>query len=226
MTWAVERVPTLVPMRIARITVDMHRAVPVERLHVGAEIVRQGKRVQLVLATITDDRGIEVARATALRLRLGEGPPQTTDPRRPALVTPPFGPVRPRRAEPRNLNGFAAALETRDAGEAPGSGWYRVSAPIVAGEASSPTVRLAWASDFTANSGNYLDHAHWSAINPDLTIHLARPPIGEWTCVATRNWYERDGIGHARADLFDVDGFVGTCTAAALVDEVPAPYFN
>lgn len=226
LTWAVERVPTLVPMRIARITIDMHRAVPVERLHVHAEIVREGKRLQVVLATITDDRGLEVSRATALRLRLGAGPDEPTDPRRPPVVTPPFGPRRPRRSEPRNLNGFAGALEVREAGEAPGRGWYRVTEQVVAGEEPSAVVRLAWASDFTANSGNYLDHLRWSAINPDLTIHLAREPRGEWTCVATRNWYEHDGIGHARADLFDLDGFVGTCTATALVDEVAAPYVN
>ena len=41
LTWAVERVPTLVPMRIARITVDMHRRVPLGRLGVHAEIVRE-----------------------------------------------------------------------------------------------------------------------------------------------------------------------------------------
>ena len=62
---------------------------------------------------------------------------------------------------------------------------------------------LAWASDFTANSGNYLDLRRWSAINADLTITLARAPQGEWTGVATRAWYALDGIGHARADLFD-----------------------
>src|SRR6478735_11071683 len=74
LTWAVERVPTLVPMRIARITVDMHRPVPLGRLGVSAEVVREGKRLQLVVALIRDEDGLEVARATALRLRLGHGP--------------------------------------------------------------------------------------------------------------------------------------------------------
>ena len=82
------------------------------------------------------------------------------------------------------------------------------------------------AADFTANSGNYLDGRRWSAINPDLTMHIARAPRGEWTAVATRAWYGLDAIGHARADLFDLDGFVGTCTTMALVDEVPAPYLS
>jgi hypothetical protein len=94
---------------------------------------------------------------------------------------------------------------------------------VIAGEETSPTVRLAWASDMTANSGNYLDLTRWSAINADLTINLNRAPQGEWTGVATRAWYALDGIGHARADLFDLDGFVGTCTASLLVDEIAAP---
>ena len=101
---------------------------------------------------------------------------------------------------------------------------FRATRPVVAGEQASPVVRLAWAADFTANGGNYLDLSQWSAINSDLTITLGRAPVGEWTGIATRAWYAHDGIGHARADLFDVDGFVGTCTASLLVDEVAAPY--
>ena len=49
-------------------------------------------------------------------------------------------------------------------------------------------------------------------------------PVGEWTGIATRVWYACDSIGHARAELFDTDGFVGTCTASLFVDEMAAPY--
>ncbi len=225
LTWAVERVPTLVPMRIARITVDMHRPVPLGRLQLGAEVVREGKRLQIVVATISDERGLEVARATALRFRLADGPDAPTDPALPPVAVPPWGPRRTVEHRREGLNGFAGALETRDGGErGQATSWYHATRPVVAGEEPSPTVRLAWASDFTANSGNYLDLARWSAINADLTINLARTPVGDWTGVATRAWYATDGIGHARADLFDVDGFVGTCTASLLVDEVAAPY--
>ncbi len=225
LTWAVEGVPTLVPMRIARITVDMHRRVPLGRLHVSAEIVRQGKRLQLVVATITDPGGQEVARATALRFRVGMGPDAPTDPSRPPIVTPELGQPRASVSRSGDLNGFIDATEMRDAGS-PGAAtsWYRATRPVIAGEETSPIVRLAWASDMTANSGNYLDLTRWSAINADLTINLNRAPRGEWTGVATRAWYSNDGIGHARADLFDRDGFVGTCTASLLVDEVAAPY--
>jgi hypothetical protein len=225
LTWAVERVPTLVPMRVVRITIDMHRRVPLGRLSVDAEIVREGKRLQVVVATIRDPGGLEVARATALRFRLGEGPDAPSDPRLPPIATPPWGELRAHQPRSNDLNGFMDAAEMRDAGS-PGAAttWYHATRPVIAGEEPSPTVRLAWASDFTANSGNYLDLKRWSAINADLTINLNRAPHGEWTGVATRAWYAHDGIGHARADLFDRDGFVGTCTASLLVDEVAAPY--
>jgi acyl-CoA thioesterase len=133
--------------------------------------------------------------------------------------------VRKQQRRSSNLNGFIDATEMRDAGQSgAATTWYRATRPVIAGEEPSPTVRLAWASDFTANSGNYLDLTRWSAINADVTISLGRAPQGEWTGVATRAWYAQDGIGHARADLFDRDGFVGTCTASLIVDEVAAPY--
>jgi hypothetical protein len=226
LTWEVERVPTLVPMRIARITIDMHRRVPLGRLEVQAEVAREGKRLQVVVATLRDPEGIEVARATALRFRLGSGPDAPTDPRLPPLVTPPWGSERGRQTRPSGgRNGFMDATEVREAGSADAAtSWYRAIRPVIAGEDPSPIVRLAWASDFTANSGNYLDLSRWSAINSDLTIQIARVPQGEWTGVATRSWYAQDGVGLSRADLFDRDGFVGTCTASLLVDEIAAPY--
>lgn len=225
LTWAAERVPTLVPMRMARITVDMHRRVPLGPLAVDAEVIREGKRLQLVLSTIRDPSGLEVARATVLRMRTDAGPDAASDPRHPVVTTPPLGPVQARSAPPTGLCGFMDAVEVRES-EHPNAttNWFRASRPVVAGEEASPVVRLAWAADFTANGGNYLDLTQWSAINSDLTITLGRAPVGEWTGIATRAWYSHDGIGHARADLFDVDGFVGTCTASLLVDEMAAPY--
>jgi hypothetical protein len=225
LAWAVERVPTLVPMRIARLTVDMHRPVPLGRLGVSSEVVREGKRLQLVLATLADERGVEVARATALRLRLATGPGDAVDPWHESIPTPPRdGPTREGHAPRNGLNGFTAALQVSAAADHPATSWYRATRPVIAGEDPSPTVRLVWASDFTANSGNFLDISRWSAINADLTITLARSPVGEWTGIATRSWYAADGIGHSRANLFDGEGFVGTCTASLLVDEVAAPY--
>jgi hypothetical protein len=225
LTAAVEAVPTLVPMRVARLTFDMHRPVPIDRLRVRTEVARQGKRLQLVTATIAAGDA-EVARCTALRLRIGDGPEVPSDPLLPVITAPPLpDTIPPESFRARGHSAFTEGMDIRIPGERRATAWYRLTKPVLSDEPDpSPLVRLAMAADFTANSGNYLDQWRWSAINPDLTINLARYPVGEWTAVATRAWYERDGIGHARADLFDLDGFVGTCTTMALVDEVPAPY--
>src|ERR1700727_1462965 len=64
----VEQTPTLVPMLIARFTLDLLRPVPLAPLHADVRIVRQGKRIQVVAASLLAD-GVEVARASALRMR-------------------------------------------------------------------------------------------------------------------------------------------------------------
>jgi hypothetical protein len=224
LTWAVEQVPTLVPMRVARLTFDMHRPVPLGRLRVRTEVVREGKRLQVVVARILR-ADVEVARCTALRLRLGDGPAPSTDPRLPAVAPPPppdaCPPVRFRAT---GLSAFLAALEVRSPDETLVSAWFRVLLPVVEGHELTPVGRVAAVADFAANAANYLDQARWSCINPDLTIHLAREPRGEWTGITSRSWYDLDGTGHARGDLFDVDGFAGTVTSTSLVDEVPAPF--
>src|ERR1700755_468895 len=69
--WAVERLPAPVPMRVARLTVDLMRPVPVAPLTVETEILREGKKIQLVAVRLLAD-GKEVVRATALRVRKHE----------------------------------------------------------------------------------------------------------------------------------------------------------
>jgi hypothetical protein len=116
LTAYIELVPTLVPMRVARLTFDMHRPVPLGRLHVDTEIARQGKRLQLVTATITAG-DVEVARCTALRLRIGDGPDVASDPRREVIEAPPFpDTIRAPRPDARGHSGFMAGMEVRIGG--------------------------------------------------------------------------------------------------------------
>ena len=46
-TWAAEALPTPVPMRIARVTVDLMRPVPFAPLTIETEILREGRKIQL-----------------------------------------------------------------------------------------------------------------------------------------------------------------------------------
>ena len=70
---AVEAVPTLTPMEVARLTVDIFRVVPTVPLRVATSILREGKRIQLVRAHLSAG-DTQVAQATALRLRVADRP--------------------------------------------------------------------------------------------------------------------------------------------------------
>src|SRR6202162_4916143 len=45
--WAAEAIPTAVPMRIARVTIDLMRPVPVAPLTLETEVLREGRKIQL-----------------------------------------------------------------------------------------------------------------------------------------------------------------------------------
>ncbi len=88
-----EDVPTLVPMSMTRLTVDIVRPVPVgEPLHVTTEILREGKKIQLVDLTMTAGETV-TTRARALRIRDRDvtdlpGMPISSSDRNPAATLP------------------------------------------------------------------------------------------------------------------------------------------
>ena len=50
--WAAERVPAREPMQVVRITVDLLRPVPIAPLQIRAEVVREGRKIQLCAVTL------------------------------------------------------------------------------------------------------------------------------------------------------------------------------
>ena len=228
---AVESVPTLVPMRCGRLTIDLMRPVPVARLHTDAHVVREGKRIQIVEATLSHG-GTTVARASALRLRTADSADALTHPRRPDESAPPA----PTGAEESVLAraglpvpGFLYALDMqRVTGGlglgAPACTWFRLKVPVVAGEETTPLQRLAALADFTSGTANFLPIDRWSSINADVSIHVLREPVGEWIAVDAVAHAAGDGIGHSRSTLYDTTGMVGTGSTAQVVDAVPAPF--
>jgi hypothetical protein len=104
------------------------------------------------------------------------------------------------------------ALEVRYLGRpanetGPSKGWTRLRVPLVAGEDPSPTQRVAVAAD----CGKHL------FVNPDLTIYLHRPPLGEWVLIDSVTDLG-PGVGLAQSALFDVDGPIGRSLRALYVD--------
>lgn len=215
-----ESVRSDVPMATCRVTVELMRRVGTEPISVRSRVLRPGRRVQLVEASLWS-RDIEVARATAVRIRRA----QVDVPA--ALELPPYDlPARPLRAADGYRPGPAfhrLGVETRAPGPlgrrlGPGWAWFRLRLPLLEGESPSPLVRLAAAADFGSGISNVVDPAATSYINPDLTMSLHREPVGEWILVVGRTSLERHGVGLAEAALFDRLGRIGVAVQSLLVE--------
>jgi hypothetical protein len=224
----VERVPSLVPMQPSRFTFDLVRPVPMgRRLHVDTSIVREGKKIQVVQAVLRDGE-LELARALALRLRLldvADAVAAPADPPAPAgldLPLPPPEEAVDRFGDQAGMPGFLRSMTLRRIeGDPAGRGiyWVRLRVPLVAGEETSPISRLAVVGDYTSLIGVMSDLGAVSAINPDVSLQIARAPEGEWVAVAgTTTLDRRTGIGHSVAALHDRGGVVAHSTASQLVE--------
>jgi hypothetical protein len=223
---AVERLPGDDGLRTARLTIELLRPVPLVPLAVAAHVVRPGRKVQLVEATI-DAGGTTVARAVALRIRTKELPLPA------ALVPapPPFaGPAAGRDGTPPWGDGLARPAFHSDAVEhrfvaggfetpGPAIDWIRLRVPLVAGEPTSPLARVAAAADVGNGLSWVLSRLEgWQFINPDLTIYLHRHPAGEWVALEATTHVEPHGIGLAESRLWDERGPLGRSLQSLLLD--------
>lgn len=199
-------------MRLARITFEITRPVPLEPLTVTTRVLREGRSVELVEASLTPEGGEEVMRARALRIRTlpGAVPERTPGPEVPGpddSTTEPFFPV------PWDV-GYHTAMESRFAhgsflGRGPATCWLRMRVPLVDGEKTAPLDRVLVAADSGNGVSNVLDFSQHLFVNPDLTVHLHRHPVGEWVCIDARTSIDEAGIGMSETGIHDERGPIG-----------------
>jgi len=215
---AFEELPSGDGLALARVTYEFVRPAPVGPVEVRASVVRPGKRVQLLEASMVAD-GVEVVRARGLRIRLADGGPAVAQ-----EAAPPPGPEHGRPAEIRPPHRPMFALDAIEIvfvagawGGGPCTAWFRLRAPIVGDETPSPLQRLAAAGDFGNGISATLSWDEYLYINPDLTLYVEREPVGEWICLQSQTRIAPGGIGIAESVLYDTRGRVGRATQALLV---------
>jgi uncharacterized protein (TIGR00369 family) len=213
-------------MVVSRLTVELLRPVPLRPLRAEGAVIRPGRKIQLVEATIVDEAtGTEVARARALRIRsaaveLPEDPLLAPGP-------PPPGPMEATFERSEISESHVAfhnsgsehrflAGTWNEAG--PVTVWIRLLAPVVAGEEASPLQRVVAAADFANGIARVLPWDDYVFINADLTVHLHRVPRGEWILLDSRSFIGPYGVGMAESVLADADGCIGRSVQSLLVD--------
>lgn len=207
--------------QLARLSIELTRPVPVGRpLAVETVVERPGRKVSLVAAVLFDGE-TEVARVRALRIR-HEQIDLPADLVVPEDV-PPGTPEQGRRQRVEWASDDAPAFH-RDACEqrvveggwnepGPISVWIRLLVGVVPGEAPSGVQRVVAAADFGNGVSGALPYERYVYINPDLTVHLLRPPQGEWVGMRSASYYgsgaTSSGAGMAESALFDRAGRLG-----------------
>jgi hypothetical protein len=219
--WAAERLPADEPMRLARLSLDLCRPVPVGPLTIRSGIVRAGKKIQVATIDLLAN-DVEVVRAAILRVRQSDLR-MPEDVGRPALDLPSpeasYDIPPERRVSCPFLAGVSAKLPSGpERVRGPTAMWFRANQPIIEGAPISAVMRAAIAADFCNGVSSPLDPKQWSFINGDMTLNLARPPAGEWILVNAETILGGDGGGVATARLADRDGYFGRASQSLIIE--------
>ena len=218
-----------VDWHVARLTAELIHPVPVDRpLAVTSTVERAGHHVSLVSVAIIDDDH-ELALARALRIRHHDTPvPAGTvqlDDRlpspQPGVSTPPGWPTVGDLTFHRDALTFQL-IEGRFDEVGPATAWIRLEVDVVPDTAPTPLQRVAAACDTGNGLSNGLPHHEWRYLNADLSIHLARPLVGEWVGLAASSAYGAEavvsGAGFAEGAIYDVDGHFGRSAQSLYIE--------
>ncbi len=205
-------------LRPARYTVDLFRPATMAPCTVETDLVREGKRICLIDSILLQG-GEPVARASCTFLL------PTTSPNG-AVWTPtdhaepPSLEVAPPSEEP-GIPYLASELpwsqsfrEHQNAGR---KRTWQVGLPVVEGEAGTPFQAAASIADATSMVLNWGTEGV-QFINTDITLTLARQPVGREIGLAATTRVEHDGIAVGTAEVFDRAGPLGTAMVSSIAN--------
>jgi len=216
----IERFPAEQPMFVTRLTVELMRSVGRKPLAVSSRLLRPGRKVQLIEASLWNGEQ-EVARATAARIRTAEivVPPRDEPPPHPLPETLTEWSGKWRAGPVYHLLGVEARAAAEVVGDrGPGWAWFRLKLPLVPGEEPSGLLRICAAADFPNGTSFVVDPRKTSFVNPDLTVYVNRLPVDEWVLVDATTWLEPHGVGVAEGALYDRRGRIGRSVQGLLVE--------
>jgi hypothetical protein len=226
---AVERLDSEGAMQAARFTMEILRPVPLRPLEVAARVLRPGRRVQLAGATVSA-AGVELCTASIWRIRLQEMIPdgEREEPLRGAArdqepeppPPPDSGVIEQDPSWPPAFH--STGVEMRFVGghfvaPGPATVWIRLRGAVVDDEIPTPLMRTVAAADFGNGVSALLDWSTTIFVNTELTVHLFRPPGGEWVALDARTHLSGRGVGLAASALFDQSGLIGRSAQALFV---------
>lgn len=210
-----ERVSGNPEMAWARLTFEILGGIPLAEVEASVSLERPGRSVELLAGELRAD-GRLVLRARGWRvlgapLATEDGPLPPPLPSEGSPPPPSFGEF-----------GYARSVEWRwSSGDwmtpGPAIVWTRLLAPLVSGEEPSPLQRVLAVADSGNGVSALLPWGEYYFINTELTVHMLRPPRGEWVCMSAQTEIAEGGAGLATSVLSDPDGPVARGAQALLI---------
>lgn len=195
-------------LRVGRLSYDILGTVPVAEVAAEVRVLRPGRTIELVEASLRHgDRVVVLLRAWLMQHLDTERVAGTPlPPMPPPARTPPWD---PRTVWP---GGFVATVEVRREQEQPGRArfWVRTATPLVADEPVSDVARLAGLLDIANGMTVRTPPAQVAFPNVDLTVHFLGEPRGDWVGFDTSVSFGPTGLGVTSSVVHTEDGPVGT----------------
>ena len=212
-----------------RLSFDVLRPVPIATLGIETRVLRPGRRVEQVEATLLGEAGEALMRLTCWRMRAEAValPGDMTEPDPPP--PPPESGTVPAMPWWRDEVAYHRALEWRGVAGSfdelgPATAWSRLRVALVAGEAPTPLERLLVMADAASGLSAALPWERYLFVNVDLGVHLEREPEGEWMAMEARTRFGPAGAALCTSVLSDTRGRVGVTTQSLLTGpRTPAP---
>ncbi len=208
---------------VARISIELVKPVPLERLTASVRVQQTSRRVTHISADLAREDGAVVAQAAALVLAQTDLPTPAWEPT--VANHPVPGPQA--NVVPPSWATEAAVAFHRDAvdhrfesgaftGPGPADDWVRLRQPVVDAIEPSPLCRVLAAADLGSGiSAVYEPSAGFGMINADLTIALHRPLEGEW-CRLQSTTRIGPGHGHGLTTISDESGPIGIASQSLI----------
>lgn len=193
---------------VGRLSYDILGTVPVDEVDVDVNVLRPGRTIELVQATLSHARRAAVLmRAWLMEPRDTAGlagtshrriePPEEMEPWDPTSVW---------------AGGFIASAEVRRRQVEPGRAayWVRTALPLVRDEETSRFASVAGLLDIANGMTVRADPRTVAFPNIDLTAHLFEQPRGEWIGFDTTVSMGARGVGLTSSVVHDEHGPIGT----------------
>ncbi len=201
--------------QLARLTVDLWRAAPMEPVTVETQVLRDGRRVRVETVGIVC-AGHEVARATALLVQRGPAPDGVVWSAAPWEAPRPESLPAPVRTTDMVGNPDLRTIGLGFEGAGARRAWLRDDRSLVDGEPLGAWPRAAMAADVANPLANWGTHG-LDYINADLSLSMVRDPAGPWIGLEITDHLDRDGVAVGVAALHDAEGRFGHCSVSSVV---------